>query len=56
MLLIGRPFELHMPTYVSLSVIAVVLAVSIIASLQADKRDHARGLLAPPDREERAEH
>ena len=44
MLLIGKPFEVHMPTYVSLSVIAVVLAVAIIASLRADKRDHERGL------------
>src|SRR4051794_11948347 len=44
MLLIGRPFEVHMPTYVSLGVILLVLAVAIIASLQADKRDRARGV------------
>ena len=44
MLLIGDPFEIHMPTYVSLSVIALVLTVSIVASLWADKRDHERGL------------
>ncbi len=56
MLLIGRPFEVHMPTWLSLSVIALVLTVAIVASLRADKRDHARGLIAPPDREERAEH
>ena len=37
-------------------VIALVLTVAIVASLRADKRDHARGLIAPPDREERAEH
>jgi tellurite resistance protein TerC len=39
MLLIGEPFEVHLPTFVSLGVIALVLAVAIIASLQADKRD-----------------
>ncbi|MEO5838307.1 MAG: TerC family protein [Acidimicrobiales bacterium] len=38
MLLIGEPFEIHMPTYISLSVIALVLAVAIIASLYADRR------------------
>ncbi len=36
--------------------IALVLTVAIVASLQADKRDHARGLIEPPDREERAGH
>ena len=55
MLLIGEPFEVHMPTYVSLGVIALVLTVAIVASLRADKRDHAKGLTAP-DREERAGH
>ena len=44
MLLIGDPFEIHMPTYVSLGVIALVLTVAIVASLRADKRDHERGL------------
>ena len=39
MLLIGEPFEVHMPTYVSLGVIAVVLTVAIVASMRADKRD-----------------
>ncbi|MET0143948.1 MAG: TerC family protein [Ilumatobacteraceae bacterium] len=48
MLLIGRPFEVHMPTYVSLSVIGVVLAVAIIASLRADKRDLGRGIDPDP--------
>jgi tellurite resistance protein TerC len=47
MLLIGEPFEIHMPTYVSLSVIAVVLAVAIIASLRADTRDREAGILPP---------
>jgi tellurite resistance protein TerC len=48
MLLIGEPFEVHLPTYASLSVIAVVLTVSILASLRADKRDHARGDFTAP--------
>jgi tellurite resistance protein TerC len=47
MLLIGWPFHLHMPTYVSLSVILLVLAAAIVASLQADKRDRARGIPTP---------
>jgi tellurite resistance protein TerC len=49
MLLIGAPFEMHLPTWASLSVIAVVLTVSILASLRADKRDHERGIDAPSD-------
>jgi tellurite resistance protein TerC len=32
----------HMPTYVSLGVIAVVLTITIVASLQAEKRDARR--------------
>ena len=44
MLLIGDPFGVHLPTYVSLGVIFAVLAVSILASLRADKRDRARGV------------
>jgi len=47
MLLIGRPFEIHLPTYVSLGVIFLVLVVSIVASLQADKRDRQRGVPTP---------
>jgi tellurite resistance protein TerC len=47
MLLIGEPFEIHLPTYVSLSVIALVLAVAIFASLQADARDRAAGITPP---------
>jgi tellurite resistance protein TerC len=39
MLLIGDPFEIHMPIYVSLGVIAAVLAVSIILSMRADTRE-----------------
>ena len=41
MLLLGEPFEIHLPTYVSLAVIAAVLAVSILASVRADARDRA---------------
>lgn len=47
MLLIGKPFEYHMPTWVSLSVIMFVLAVAIVASLMADKRDRERGIVTP---------
>jgi tellurite resistance protein TerC len=32
----------HMPTYVSLGVIALVLTVTIVASLRAEKRDAQR--------------
>ncbi len=42
MLLVGKPFHLHMPTPVSLSVIIGVLTVTIGASLLADKRELAR--------------
>ncbi len=42
MLLIGKPFELHLPTAVSLGVIAAVLAVAITASMVADSRDPDR--------------
>ena len=41
MLLIGEPFEVHMPTTVSLSVIVGVLLVAVIASMRADTRDRA---------------
>jgi tellurite resistance protein TerC len=47
MLLIGEPFEYHMPTWLSLSVIIVVLIVAIVASLMADKRDRERGIPTP---------
>jgi tellurite resistance protein TerC len=39
MLLIGWPFELHLPTYASLGFIAVVLTIAIVASLRADRRE-----------------
>ncbi len=39
MLLIGEPFEVHMPTFVSLGVIAIVLAVAIAASVAVDRRE-----------------
>jgi tellurite resistance protein TerC len=47
MLLIGEPFEVHLPTYVSLGVIALVIAVAIGASLLADARDSERARLSP---------
>ena len=47
MLLIGEPFELHLPTFASLGFIALVLTVAIVASLRADRRDHEAGLLPP---------
>ncbi len=40
MLLIGEPFEVHVPTYISLGFIAVVLGIAIGASLRADASDH----------------
>jgi tellurite resistance protein TerC len=42
MLLIGEPFEVHLPTYASLGVIGLVLAVSIGASLRAERLDRER--------------
>ncbi len=47
MLLIGDPFEIHMPTVVSLGVIALVLTVAIVASLRADRRDREAGITPP---------
>jgi tellurite resistance protein TerC len=44
MLLIGEPFEVHLPTYVSLGFIFVVLTVAIVASLRADRRDRESGI------------
>ncbi|MGH9190611.1 MAG: tellurium resistance protein TerC, partial [Acidimicrobiales bacterium] len=44
MLLIGEPFEVHLPTFVSLGVIAVVIAVAVVASLRADVRDRHDGV------------
>jgi tellurite resistance protein TerC len=41
MLLIGEPFEVHLPTFVSLGVIALVLTVSVVASILAERRDTA---------------
>ena len=43
MLLIGKPFEVHMPTFVSLAFIAIVIAAAVAASLHADRRDRGRG-------------
>ncbi|MGH9189542.1 MAG: TerC family protein [Acidimicrobiales bacterium] len=47
MLLIGAPFEVHLPTFVSLGVIAVVIAVAVVASLRADVRDRHDGVDPP---------
>lgn len=48
MLVIGKPFEIHLPTYLSLGFIAVTLTVAIVASLRADRRDRDAGI-TPPD-------
>jgi tellurite resistance protein TerC len=45
MLLIGEPFEVHLPTFVSLGFIAVVIAGAVVASLGADARDRRAGLV-----------
>jgi tellurite resistance protein TerC len=47
MLLVGEPFELHLPTYISLSVIAIVITAAVVASLRADARDRAAGVVPP---------
>lgn len=39
MLLIGEPFEVHLPTFASLGFIFFVLAVTVAASMWADARD-----------------
>ena len=49
MLLIGEPFEVHLPTYVSLGFIAVVLTAAIMVSLRADRRDRDAGVAPPHD-------
>ena len=49
MLLIGKPFEVHLPTYISLSVIALVLTIAIVASLRADRRERDPGVTPPHD-------
>ena len=43
MLAVGKPLELHPPTWLSLVVITIVLTVAITASLRADKRDDEHG-------------
>ena len=43
MLLIGEPFEVHLPTFVSLGIIASVLTTAIVASLRADRREREAG-------------
>ena len=53
MLLIGEPFEVHLPTVVSLAVIAVVIAVAVVASLYADASERDDG---PPLSEQVSRH
>jgi tellurite resistance protein TerC len=40
MILIGDPFGVHLPTAVSLGFIALVLFVTVVASMRADAREH----------------
>ena len=47
MLLIGEPFEVHLPTYMSLTVIAAVIAIAVLTSLRADARDRRAGITPP---------
>jgi tellurite resistance protein TerC len=49
MLLIGEPFEVHLPTSVSLGVIAAVIAVAVVASMRADAREREAGVTPPAD-------
>ena len=46
MLLIGEPFEVHLPTYASLGVIALILSTAVVASLRADARDHNEAVMS----------
>ena len=39
MLAVGKPLELHPPTWLSLVIISVVLTLAIVLSLRADKQD-----------------
>ncbi len=48
MLLVGKPFELHMPTWLSLSVILGVLLVTVVASIAKDRSEQRA--LSPSDR------
>ena len=41
MLLLGEPFEIQLPTFMSLAVIVAVLTVAILLSMWADARDDA---------------
>ena len=43
MLLIGEPFEVHLPTFASLGVIALTMTVAVVASIRADARDERLG-------------
>ena len=43
MLLIGEPFEVHLPTPISLGVIALVVTVAVVASIVVDNREERVG-------------
>ena len=44
MLVVGAPLHVHLPTFVSLAVIAAVITASVVASLLADARDRREAL------------
>ena len=48
MLLVGEPFNVHLPTFVSLSVIAAVITASVVASIRADARERDREMSSAP--------
>ena len=49
MILVGEPFEVHMPTAISLSFIALVLAAAVGASIWADAREQSPPTTPPRD-------
>jgi tellurite resistance protein TerC len=52
MLLVGEPFEVHLPTFVSLGVIAVVITGAVIGSILADRRERPSEPDVPSDERE----
>jgi TerC family integral membrane protein len=44
MLLVGAPLRVHLPTYISLGFIALVITGAVVLSLWADARDEAAGI------------
>ena len=49
MLVVGKPLHVHVPTALSLGVIIGVLAVTVVLSLLADRRELHREVLDPAD-------